>query len=63
MEGSTVQVIYPRVFGVIPRRDVEGHEKIICFVNIAAGANRDVLVNVTNTMMVNYFNTGALVES
>ena len=30
------------------------------FVNIAAGANRDVLVDVTNTMMVTDYNTGAL---
>ena len=32
------------------------------FVNIAAGSNRDVLVNVKNTTMVTDYNTGALVE-
>ena len=31
MEGSIVQVIYPQRFGVLLRRDVEGHENIILF--------------------------------
>ena len=33
------------------------------FVNIAAGSNRDVLVDVTNTMMVTDYNTGALADT
>ena len=33
------------------------------FVNIAAGANRDVQVDVKNTMMVTDYNTGASAEA
>ena len=33
------------------------------FVNIAAGANRGVLVDVTNTMVVTDYNTGASAEA
>ena len=33
------------------------------FVNIEAGENRDVLVDVTNTMIVTDYNTGASVEA
>ena len=32
------------------------------FVIIASGANKDILVDVTNTMMVTYYNTGASTE-
>ena len=41
MEGSIVQVIYPRGFGVLLRRDVEGHENIIFFCeNCSRGKQR-----------------------
>ena len=33
------------------------------FVNIAAGENRDVIVYVTNTMMLTDYNIGALAEA
>ena len=38
-------------------------KRSFCFVNIAAGAKRDVLVDVTNTMIATAYNTGALVDA
>ena len=34
-------------------------KRLFGFVNIAAGANKDVMVDVTNTMMVTDYNTWA----
>ena len=36
--------------------------RLFSFVSIAAGANKDILVNVKNTMMVTDYNTGFLAE-